>query len=71
MAMRGEFLYNGYLPGNGPVHVYQDIDSTEYVFALLRNGQSVYTTRDKIRARKLSNVSHRKANEVRRREHAV
>lgn len=67
MAMRGEFLYNGYIPYKGTVQVYQDIDSTTHVFAVLRSGQSLYTTRDKIKARKTSNVAHRKATEAARR----
>lgn len=67
MAMRGKFLYNGWVPHRGPVQVFQDMDSTTHVFALMRNGQSLYTTRDNVRARKLSNAKTRKANEEARR----
>lgn len=70
MAMRGEFLYNGYIPTKGVVRVFQDLDSTTHVFAMLRNGQSIYTTRDHIKARKMSSTPHRKAVEARRREAA-
>lgn len=62
MAMRGEFLFNGWVPNRGPVQVYQDMDSTTHVFAIMRNGQSLYTTRDHIRARKLSNKTSRRRN---------
>lgn len=59
MAMRGEFLYTAYMPGKGPVEVFQDMDSTTHVFAMQRNGQSIYTTRDAVRPRKVSNRANR------------
>lgn len=52
MAMRGEFLFSGYMPGRGVVRVFHDLDSTTHVFAMLASGQSIYTTRDRIQARK-------------------
>lgn len=52
MAMRGEFLFSGYMPGWGTVRVFHDLDSTTHVFAMTRSGQSIYTTRDRIQARK-------------------
>lgn len=52
MAMRGEFLFTGYMAGRGTVRVFHDLDSTTHVFAMLSSGQSIYTTRDRIAPRK-------------------
>lgn len=58
MAMQGAYIFTGYLPGKGMVRVFQDLDSTQFVFAQsMKDDSRSFVARDMVQARAVKNES--------------
>lgn len=52
MAMQGAYIFTGYLPGKGMVRVFQDLDSTQFVFAQsMKDDSRSFVSRDMVQVR--------------------
>ena len=53
MAMRGTCVGNGHVAGRGNVLIFQDLDSTEHFFVIVKKtGEELYISRDRVSFRK-------------------
>lgn len=58
MAMQGAYIFTGYLPGKGMVRVFQDLDSTQFVFAQsMKDDSRSFVSRDVVQVRVVKNES--------------
>ena len=55
MAMRGQLIGEGYLRGKGPVRIYKDLDSTDYLFcSTMKREGSYFVPRWRVQFRKVA-----------------
>lgn len=50
MALRGPYLFDGYISGRGRVRVFQDLDSSRYFFCLaMKSDRQYYVRRELVK----------------------